>query len=298
MKKLQGLIAAPHTPFSQNGDVNIAEIPKQADLLSRQGVKGVYICGTTGEGLQLSVDERKAVAEKWVEAATGRLVIIVHTGALSLVDVEELSRHAQEIGADATSVIAPCFFKPGSVDALVDYCAVAAGAAPDLPFYFYNSSMSGVSLDMEQFLKTGSEKIPNLAGIKFNNIDLYVFQQCSNFEGGKFDISWGIDEAYAGALVYGAESAVGSTYNYMAPLFIRMTEAFNRNDLATVRTLSAKVVKLVDLLVEFGGVAAGKTIMAMHGIDCGDPRLPIDALTAEQKQEIIQRVEALGIIEK
>ncbi len=298
MKKLQGLIAAPHTPFTQNGDVNIAEIPKQADLLSRQGVKGAYICGTTGEGLQLSVAERKAVAEKWVAASAGRLVIIVHTGALSLVDVEELSQHAQEIGADATSVIAPCFFKPGSVDALVDYCAAAAGAAPDLPFYFYNSSMSGVSLDMEQFLKIGSEKIPNLAGIKFNNIDLYVFQQCSNFEGGKFDISWGIDEAYAGALVYGAESAVGSTYNYMAPLFIRMTEAFNRNDLATVRALSAKVVTLVDLLVEFGGVAAGKAIMAMHGIDCGDPRLPIDALTAGQKQEIIQRVEALGIIEK
>ena len=298
MKKLQGLIAAPHTPFAPNGEVNLAEIQKQADLLSRQGVKGVYICGTTGEGLQLSEAERKAVAQKWVEASAGRLVVIVHTGALSLVDVKELSRHAQETGADATSVIAPCFFRPGSVDTLVDYCAVAAHAAPDLPFYFYHSSMSGVDLDMELFLKTGAEKIPNLAGIKFNNIDLFTFQRCSSFEGGKFDISWGVDEVYAGALVYGAKSAVGSTYNYVAPLFIEISEAFNRNDLATVRALSAKVMKLVGVLSEFGGVAAGKAIMAMHGIDCGDPRLPIDALTDGQKQEIIQRVEALGIIEK
>lgn len=298
MKKLQGLIAAPHTPFAQNGDVNIDEIAKQADLLVQQGVKGVYICGTTGEGVQLSVAERKAVAEKWVASSSGRLVVIVHTGALSIADAKELSRHAQEIKADATSVIAPCFFKPGSVDALVDYCAAVAGEAPDLPFYYYNSSMSGVSLNMEQFLIVGSERMPNLAGIKFNNIDLYSFQQCTNLQGGKFDISWGVDESYAAALVYGTESAVGSTYNYMAPTFIKITEAFNRNDLETVQKLSATVVKLVDILVEFGGVAAGKAIMAMHGIDCGDPRLPVGSLTAEQKQEIIKRVEALGIIEK
>jgi N-acetylneuraminate lyase len=298
MKKLQGLIAAPHTPFAHNGDVNIETIAKQADLLFNQGVKGVYICGTTGEGLQLSVAERKAVAEKWVKSSAGRLVVIVHTGALSLVDAKELSCHAQDIGADATSVIAPCFFKPGSIDALVDYCAAVAGEAPDLPFYYYHSGMSGVALNMKQFLKAASKKMPNLAGIKFNDPDLYSFQQCTSVEDGKFDISWGVDEFYAAALVYGTESAVGSTYNYMAPLFVKMTDAFNNNDLETVRELSKKVVKLVDILVEFGGVAAGKAIMAMHGIDCGDPRLPIPALTDAQKQDIIQRVEALGVIQK
>lgn len=298
MKKLQGLIAAPHTPFAANGEVSIETIAKQADLLFRQGVKGVYICGTTGEGVQLSVAERKVVAEKWVESAAGRLVVIVHTGALSLADSKELSRHAQAIKADATSVIAPCFFKPGSVDALIDYCAAVANEAPELPFYYYNSSMSGVNVNMEQFLKTGSQKMPNLAGVKFNSTDLYSFQQCTNLEDGKFDISWGVDEFYAAALVYGTQSAVGSTYNYVAPLFIKMTDAFNAGDLATVRALSAKVVKLVDILVQYGGVAAGKAIMALHGIDCGDPRLPISALTAAQKQDIIQRVEALGIIEK
>lgn len=298
MKKLQGLMAAPHTPFTANDEVNIPEIAKLATVLINQGVKGIYICGTTGEGLQLSVAERKAVAEKWVEVAKGKLFIIVHTGALSLADAKELSRHAQAIKADATSVIAPCFFKPGSVDQLVDYCEAIAGEAPELPFYYYNSGMSGVNLNMEQFLEVGSKRMPNLAGIKWNCIDLYAFQQCTNFEGGKFDISWGVDEAYAGSLVYGAQSAVGSTYNYMAPLFIKMTEAFNNNDLETVRVLSAKVVKLVDILVEFGGVSAGKAIMAMHGVDCGDARLPLSPLTAAQKEEIITRVEALGIIQK
>ncbi|MGO2477718.1 MAG: dihydrodipicolinate synthase family protein, partial [Pseudoalteromonas sp.] len=119
MNKLTGLIAAPHTPFDKNGDVNLPVIDQLAELLIKQGVKGVYICGTTGEGLNCSVAERKAIAERWVTAAQGKLSITVHTGALSIADSLELTKHAETLDIFATSIIAPCFFKPGSVDDLV-----------------------------------------------------------------------------------------------------------------------------------------------------------------------------------
>ncbi len=91
-----------------------------------KGVKGAYVCGTTGEGIHCSVEERKAIAERWVKAADGKLDLILHTGALSIVDSIDLTEHAETLDILATSAIGPCFFKPGSVDDLVEYCAQVA----------------------------------------------------------------------------------------------------------------------------------------------------------------------------
>ena len=297
MQKLTGLIAAPHTPFDKNGDVNVAVIDQIATLLISQGVKGVYICGTTGEGLNCSVAERKAVAERWVVAAQGKLSITVHTGALSIVDTLELTEHAETLDIFSTSVIAPCFFKPGSVDELVAYCAAVAAAAPSKAFYYYHSGMSGVMFDMEQFLQKADKAIPNLAGIKFNHVDLYEFQRCVRVCDGKFDIPFGVDEFLPGGLAVGAIGAVGSTYNYAAPLYLDIIEAFNNGDQEQVTALMDKVIALIRPLVEYGGVAAGKAAMLLHGIDVGDPRLPIRALSADEKEDVVAKMRAAGFME-
>jgi|TARA_B100001063_G_scaffold237811_1_gene259137 N-acetylneuraminate lyase len=292
VKKLTGLIAAPHTPFDGNGQVNLPVIDQIADLLVKQGVEGVYICGTTGEGLNCTVNERKAIAERWVSAAKGRLHITVHIGALSIADTLEMAAHAETIDVFATSVIAPCFFKPASVDDLVDYCATVAAAAPSKAFYYYHSGMSGVMFDMEQFLIKADKCIANLAGIKFNHSDLYEFQRCVRVCDGKFDIPFGVDEFLPGGLAVGAVGAVGSTYNYAAPLYLDIMDAFNKGDLATVNKLMDKVIALIRVLVEYGGVAAGKAAMKLHDIDVGAPRSPIRALNDTQIQDVLSKMEA------
>jgi len=266
MNKLTGLIAAPHTPFDKNGDVNLPVIDQLAELLIKQGVKGVYICGTTGEGLNCSVAERKAIAERWVTAAQGKLSITVHTGALSIAD--------------------------SLVDDLVHYCATVAAAAPSKAFYYYHSGMSGVMFDMEQFLIKADKVIPNLAGIKFNHGDLYEFQRCKRACGGKFDIPFGVDEFLPGGLAVGAIGAVGSTYNYAAPLYLEIIEAFNKGDQETVTALMDKVIALIRTLVQYGGVAAGKAAMQLHGIDVGNPRLPIRALNDDEKKDVVAKMQA------
>ncbi len=136
MKKLSGLIAAPHTPFAADGSVNYPVIDKIAEHLIATGVTGAYVLGTTGEGIHCSVEERKKVAEYWAAASQGQLDIIVHTGALSIADTIELSRHAETLDIQATSVIGPCFFKPGNVDDLVEYCRLAAMNSPSKGFYY------------------------------------------------------------------------------------------------------------------------------------------------------------------
>ncbi|POB45552.1 N-acetylneuraminate lyase [Vibrio vulnificus] len=290
MNKLKGLIAAPHTPFDSNNQVNYAVIDQIAALLIEQGVTGAYVCGTTGEGIHCSVEERKTIAERWVKAADGKLDIILHTGALSIVDTLELTRHAETLDILATSAIGPCFFKPSSVADLVNYCAQIAEAAPSKGFYYYHSGMSGVNLDLEQFLIQGEQRIPNLSGAKFNNVDLYEYQRALRVANGKFDIPFGVDEFLPAGLAVGAIGAVGSTYNYAAPLYLKIIEAFNQGKHSEVQALMDKVIALIRVLVEYGGVAAGKAAMQLHGIDAGDPRLPIRALTAQQKADVVAKM--------
>ncbi|MGL4854871.1 MAG: dihydrodipicolinate synthase family protein, partial [Lentisphaeria bacterium] len=176
---------------------------------------------------------------------------------------------------------------------LADFCAEICAEAPNTPFYYYHSGMSGVSLDMCDFMPIAAAKIPTFKGVKYNWNDLYAYQRCVALDGGKYDITWGVDEVYAGSLAYGSLSAVGSTYNYMAPVYTEMKEAFEAGNMAKVDELSKKVLKVIDILVEFGGVQAGKAIMAIHGIDLGTARRPLRPLTAEQKQTIVERYKAI-----
>lgn len=290
---LTGLIAAPHTPFDENGEIAYEVISQQAEFLIGRGVTGVYISGSTGEGISCSVAERLKVMEEWHRVAGNRLKMIVHIGALALKDVEVLGRRADELGVFAVSVVPANYFKPATVELLVRYCRVAASFAPHCRFYYYHSSLSGINLPMPEFLEKADEVIPTLAGIKFNSLDLYEFQRCRHVLGGKYDIVFGTDELYAAARALGARGFIGSTYNYQPELYYRIDRAFDRGDWKAVEEGMQKVCRSVELLVRYGGVACGKALMAARGINVGDPRLPLGALSPEQKQSILLKYKAL-----
>lgn len=283
--------------MNSTGEVQLDLIAKQADALIRQGVQGVYICGTTGEGMLLTSDERRAVAEKWVAAAGSDLRVIVHVGHTSLREAQALAAHSEEIGAWASSAVAPSYFKPDSVASLVDCMAQIAAAAPTLPFYFYHSpGLTGVDLSPLSFLAEADGRIPNLAGIKFNDGNLFEYQRCLAFRDGHYDIPFGVDEALLGGLAVGAKGAVGSTYNYAAGIYLEMIDAFAAGDLLTARARAADSVNLVEMLLRYGVLAAGKALMGLHGADCGPPRKPLAPLTEQNKTALLAEAEASGWI--
>ncbi len=294
IQKLQGLIAAAHTAFNADGSVNLAVIKDQAKMLIRQKVTGVYISGTTGEGICCSIAERKAVMDEWAKCAKGKLFLIVHIGALALPDVQELGAYAVKAKMDATSIVPPNFFKPGSVDMLIAYLKEALKTSTQLPFYYYHTGMSGVNFDMQTFLEKADGKIKNLAGIKFNYPDLYMYQRCLRALGGKYDITWGIDEWFAGAVALGAKSAIGSTYNYAAGIYYKIWNAVKKGDLKAAEAGMKKVCDIVDILVQYGGVAGGKVMCKMWGVDLGDVRLPNKTIDAQGKADIIKRIKKIG----
>lgn len=295
IKKLQGLIAAAHTGFNPDGSVNLDVIPAQAEMLIKQKVTGVYISGTTGEGICCSIEERKAVFDAWVKAAKGKLYLIAHIGALALPDVQELGAHAVKCGMDATSIVPPNFFKPGSIDMLIAYLVEALKTSKKLPFYYYHTGMSGVNFDMQTFLEKADGVIENLAGIKFNCPDLYMFQRCIRACGGKYDITFGVDEFFAGAVALGAKSAIGSTYNYAAGIYYKIWDAVKKGDLKTSEKHMKRVCDIVDILVQYGGVAGGKVMCKMWGVDLGDVRLPNKTISEEGKKDIMARIKKIGV---
>lgn len=293
--KLSGLIAAPFTALHPDGSLNLEQIVPQADHLVTTGVGGAFVCGTTGEGLSLTTAERERVAERWVKAAAKRLKVIVHVGHNSLDESRHLAAHAVRAGADAVATHGPTFFRPASVRDLVEFCAGVAAAAPDLPFYFYHIPvMTGVHLPMPEFLALGARRIPNLAGIKFTDENLMSFSQCLHLDGGRFNLLFGRDEILLAALALGATGAVGSTYNYIAPVYHRLWDAFTRGDLVAARRHQWTALQIIAVMIRHGGLPAGKAMMGFIGLECGPVRPPLRTLTGDQIAALRRELESVG----
>jgi len=295
-QRLSGLIAAATTPMDKKGEINLAAIPRQAQLLIESGVQGAFVCGTTGECHSLTVAERMRVAEGWIAAAKNRLRIVIHVGSNSLPDARELAAHAERIGADAISTMAPFFFKPANVDDLVDFCAAIAEAAPDLPFYYYHIPvLTGVHLPMIPFVEQAVRRISTFAGLKYTDEDLMTLHQCVQFQEGRLNVLFGRDEILLSALVLGVDGGVGSTYGYAAPVYLRILAAFAKGDMLTARREQAKAVEMVAALATFGVLRANKVVMSLLGVDCGPVRLPLRTMTDREIHTLYETIKHLDV---
>lgn len=299
-KYTEGLFAAPFTPFHPDGSVNLGLIPTLVDKLVADGVAGAFVCGTNGEGPNLTTDEREAVAETFVKAANSRpgrrpLKIWVHVGHSSIRESQRLMRHAHNIGADAASAVAAFYFKPASVQTLVDCMAEIAGSAPELPFYYYHiPTVTGVSIDMVQFLNLAGERIPNLRGIKYTASTIWEYQACLNVQNGRFDVLSGFDEMMLPALSVGGRAFIGSTYNFAAPLYLGIIDAYRHGQMDEARQLMLQCVEMVRVFVQFPPIPAQRAIMKMLGYDLGPCRLPLRGLTNAEHDQLKAQLEQIG----
>ncbi|MDP1562178.1 MAG: dihydrodipicolinate synthase family protein [Pirellulaceae bacterium] len=297
-QRLTGLIAATHTPFDSHGQVNLAVIEPLAEHLIRNGVQAAFVCGSTGESHSLTVEERLQVATRWREVTRGsKLRLVVHVGSNCLTDAATLAEHAEKIGADAIAALSPSYFKPSNVETLIESMAILAGRAPGTPFYFYDiPSMTGVMLSMTRFLELAPRTIPNLVGLKFTNTDMTALQHCLRFSQAKWNILWGVDEVLLAAWALGVRGAVGSSYNFCAPLHLQAIEAMERSDWQTAQQLQYRSVHWIEILSRYGYMAAAKYVMACQGVPVGPARLPLGNLNDEAKQSLRSELEAAGFL--
>lgn len=296
--KITGIVAATFAAYHTDGSLNLSIIPSLVDKLISEGISGIYICGTNGEGPNMTVEERMAVAEAYVKAANKRILILVHVGHTSIAECKKLAAHAESIGADAFSSVAAFYFKPVSVLNLVNCMAEIASAAPALPFYYYHMpTLTGVGMDMVDFLKHGEELIPNLAGIKYTASSLHELQACLNFNNGKFEVLSGFDELLLSALAVGAVGAIGSTYTFAAPVYLEIIRLFKGNDMEGARELQLKAVDFIRCFAKYPSIAAQRAIMKMLGFDLGEARLPLAPLSEKDYNSLNNELKSIGFFE-
>ena len=271
MQKIKGLIAAAFTPMNADFSVKYYSIEGQARHLMKNGVVGALICGSTGEGHSLSVEERKQIAEVWKENVRDDFHLFVHVGHNAIPEAKTLALHASKLGVSGILLSAPNYFKPTTVEDLASFCAACVEGVDDVPVYYYHiPSMSGVNFPMRLFLEAASEKIPNFRGIKYTYEDLHDLNQCIQLKDGAYELIFGRDEILLDALKLGITSALGSTYNYTAPLFNEILSAYHSGDIDKASYLQQEATKIIDVIIQFGGgIVAGKAVMGMIGLECG-----------------------------
>ena len=301
MEKIIGLINAPFTPFHADGSVNLAPIPAYAELLVRNGLKGVFINGSSGEGYMLTEDERMQLAEAWMQAAPEGFKVIVHVGSTCVKSSRRLAEHAQKIGAWGIGAMATPFPKIGRIEELVKYCEEIAAGAPNLPFYYYHiPAFNGAFLSMLDFLKAVDGRIPNFAGIKYTFESLYEYNRCRRYKDGKFDMLHGQDETILPCLAMGgAQGGIGGTTNYNGRVLTNILEAWAEGDLNKARELQNFAEDVIDVICHYrGNIVGGKRIMKLIGLDLGPNRTPFQNMTDAEEEAMKAELEAINFFER
>ena len=301
MEKIKGLIDAPFTPFKEIGEVNYEPIGAYAGLLAKNGLKGVFINGSSGEGYILTDEERMKLAEAWMAAAPKDFKVIVHVGSTCVKSSRKLAAHAQEIGAWGIGAMATPFPKINRVEELVKYCEESAAGAPRLPFYYYHiPAFNNAYLPMPAFLEAVDGRIPNFAGIKYTYESLYEYNQCRLYKGGKFDMLHGQDETILPCLAMGgAQGGIGGTTNYNGRCLVGILEAWEAGDLEKARELQNFSQAVINVICHYrGNIVGGKRIMKLIGLDLGKNRTPFQNMTDEEERAMKAELEAIGFFDR
>ena len=282
------LIAAPFTPMHADGGLNLPVVPEQARHFIASGVRGAFVGGTSGEGQLLTIDERMALAEAWArDSQRQKLELFIHVGHNCQDDAIRLAGHALSIQANAIATHSPTCAMQLSLDELIDFCVPIAAAAPTLPFYLYDMpKITRINLSSAKFLACAKQVIPNLAGIKYTNADCIIAQECIQMDNCGYDILWGCDETLLAGVVFGASGAVGSTYNFAAPLYLRILKAVEIGNWQLARVEQARAVAMVRIFEQFSTLAALKFAMSLVGVECGPVRPPLGNLTATDQRRL------------
>ncbi len=288
MSDFSGVWPALVTPFTGDNTLNIDTVNRMVAYHLDKGVGGFYVCGSTGSGVYLSTAERKLMVETATDAVAERVPVVVHVGAVALVDAIDLARHAQEHGAAAFSSIIPPLY-PGMASILAYYEALAR-AVPDLPFFPYLARPEVNALDLVRKLI----HLPNVVGSKYTGPNMYEFGQIASLRDDGWSVFSGMDEQSVFAAMSGSCGHIGSTLNFMPGIYARIREHLTAGEYDCALSLQqqANAVTRVLLNHDFGGTLY--ETMSILGFDCGDPRLPWQPLSAEAKKAFRTELEAAG----
>jgi N-acetylneuraminate lyase len=280
------------TPASADGGVHEAVLRDLTDALIDRGIGGLYLCGSTGEGVFLSVAERKRVTEVVMEQTRGRVPVIVHVGCVATRHSVALARHAREAGADGVASILPPFRR--SPQATILHYERIAAAAPDLPFFPY---LFGGETDALSLMRELLGRIPNIGGAKYTGSDMYELSALVDLNDEAWTIFSGMDQQCVFAAMSGSPANIGSTLNVMPALYRELRSAYEAGDLVRANDLQRRANRVLRVLQAFGFFGALFETLRNLGFECGHPRLPHAPFPADRRDAFRHALDEAGFFE-
>ncbi len=283
LKKYHGIIPAFYACYDDNGNVSTEKTKAFAEYLLNKGVKGLYVCGSSGECIYQSKEERKAILEAVMEVAKGKMTIIAHVACNNTADSMELAAHAESLGVDAIASIPPIYFKLPE-ESIAQYWNDISSTAPNTDFVIYNiPQLAGVSLTMPLFKEM--LKNPRVIGVKNSSMPTQDIQMFKAEGGDDIVVFNGPDEQFVAGRAIGAEGGIGGTYGVMPELFLKCDELIKAGDLDTARKIQYAINEIIYAMCacKCNMYAAAKEVLRLQGIDIGDARKPLAGLKEESK---------------
>ena len=286
-----GIMPALVSPVNEDGSIREKPLRKLVRDLSGTGITGFYLCGATGEGIAMAPERRMELAEIVKDEAPAGIRLISHIGAADLATVRRLARHSREIGLDGISSVPPFFFNYDETGVLEYYRAMSE-ASDALPMLIYASPLSGAPLPVSTVEKMLA--IPGFIGMKFTNPNYFMMSRYKKLSGGDINIINGPDETCALGLLMGADGAIGSTYNVMPRLFVRIYDAVKAGRAEEALPLQMKADELIELMLKYDIISCCKLMLDLRGYDIGETNRPMRRLTPAEKDAFVAALDALG----
>lgn len=291
LEKFKGIFVALNTIYDENDEINVSEIQKLVKVYESKGVKGVYVCGSTGEGFLLSTEERMQVVEAVKEVASDDFTIIVHVGCAGTKESIKLAKHAEKVGVDAVSAVPSVYYhlSPASVEkhwnGIID--------STDIPFIIYNiPQLTSFNLPLDLFERMA--KNPKVIGIKNSEQPVFNMERYRTVAGDDFIIFNGSDEQMLGGRLMGANAGIGGTYGTMPELFVALDNMINENRIEEAKVLQYKINDIIFDLLKLPSLygAAKNVISQRFGVNAGVPRSPFLPVDNDEKiTAIVNKIE-------
>lgn len=286
--ELAGVYSATFTPYAKDGRVSTDALGRLVDFHARNGLDGLYVCGSTGEGPMLTDDERKLLAQEAVALARGRMKVIVHVGHISTDAAVELARHAEECGAAGVSSIHPIYYRYSDEMEYRHYTAIAA--AVSIPMLIYaHPIMTGREMSPAHLLRLF--EVPNIVGVKYTGMDFYSMRNLSDQVAKPHIILSGSDERMVQGLVFGTQGAIGTTENLLPAPFVRLYEQFKAGQIEQVMELQQQINHLIRFLCQKADLSYFKAVLRYLGVDCGWAKRPFKQLTEAEYADFAKELE-------
>ena len=291
---MNGAFSPIYTPFTADDRVNEAMIEKVVDFQLNCGLKGFFVTGSTGEGMMLSMEERKTVLKRVAEAAKGRKAkLIAHVGAIATRDSIELARFAAANGYHWISSTAPVYYGQNFAAACEHYRLIAT--ATDLPFMVYSV---GKAIDPDR--DRGFFDIPNVKGMKYTGYQYWTLKALRQGLDKPIACFAGADEQALSGLVSGEfAGCIGTTDNMIPAHWSKMCALVDEGKFLEAQPLQDDVVRLIKVLVPYDNETYWKSVMRYIGLDCGSSRAPNGKpLTAAEYAELCGKLDKLEFIKR